>query len=68
MSFRTRPAGDASIAWIEAPSDPQRYGHDFYANLRALDASGCVEIVVEAPPDSAEWAAVRDRLTRARSR
>ena len=68
MSFRARPAGDASLAWIEAPSDPRRYGHDLYANLRALDASGCDEIVVEAPPDSAEWTAVRDRLTRARSR
>jgi len=68
MSFHTRPAGDASIAWIDAPSDPRRYGHDLYANLRVLDASGCDEILVEAPPDSAEWAAVHDRLRRARSR
>jgi L-threonylcarbamoyladenylate synthase len=68
MAFGARPAGDASLAWIQASPDPQRYGHDLYANLRALDASGCDEILVEAPPDSAEWSAVRDRLMRARSR
>jgi L-threonylcarbamoyladenylate synthase len=67
MSFRARPAGDASVAWIEASSNPLRYGHDLYANLRALDCSGCDEILVEEPPESAEWSAVRDRLTRARS-
>jgi L-threonylcarbamoyladenylate synthase len=67
MSFRSRPAGDASAAWIRAPSDPERYGHDLYANLRALDSSECEEILVEEPPSSAEWSAIRDRLTRARS-
>ena len=68
MSFGTRPEGDASLAWIQASSNPERYGHDLYANLRALDASGCDEIVVEEPPESAEWSAVRDRLRRARAR
>ncbi len=53
--------------WIEAPSDPVRYARNLYASLRALDASGCDEIAVEEPPASAEWAAVRDRLLRARS-
>ena len=67
MSFRARPAGDASALWIEAPSDPDRYGHDLYANLRTLDSSGCDEIVVEEPPASAKWTAIRDRLSRARS-
>lgn len=67
MSFRARPAGDASPIWIEAPSDPHRYGHDLYTNLRTLDSPGCDEIVVEEPPASAEWTAIRDRLSRARS-
>jgi L-threonylcarbamoyladenylate synthase len=53
--------------WIRASADPQRYARDLYSNLRALDASGCDEILVEEPPASAEWAAVRDRLARARS-
>lgn len=67
MAFRPRPAGDASAIWIEAPADPGRYGHDLYANLRALDSSACDEILVEEPPASAEWTAIRDRLSRARS-
>jgi L-threonylcarbamoyladenylate synthase len=67
MAFRPRPAGDASAIWIEAPVDPGRYGHDLYANLRALDSSARDEILVEEPPASAEWTAIRDRLNRARS-
>lgn len=67
MSFRARPAGAASVAWIQASSDPERYGHDLYANLRALDSSECNAILVEEPPASAEWSAIRDRLTRARA-
>jgi L-threonylcarbamoyladenylate synthase len=53
--------------WIEASRLPRRYGHDLYANLRALDLSGCNRILVEEPPGTREWAAIRDRLGRARS-
>jgi L-threonylcarbamoyladenylate synthase len=67
MAFRARPEGDASVIWIEASSDPQRYGHDLYANLRTLDSCGCGEILVEEPPASGQWTAIRDRLVRARS-
>jgi L-threonylcarbamoyladenylate synthase len=66
LSFRARPAGEKRAMWIRASADPQRYARDLYSNLRALDASGCDEILVEEPPASAEWAAVRDRLARAR--
>jgi len=67
LSFRSHPEGDMSTMWIEASRQPQQYGHDLYANLRALDSSGCDRILVEEPPDTLEWAAVRDRLTRAGS-
>ncbi len=67
MAFRPRPAGDASAIWIEMRADPGQYGHDLYANLRMLDASARDEILVEEPPRSAEWTAIRDRLNRARS-
>jgi L-threonylcarbamoyladenylate synthase len=67
LSFHPRPVGHAGALWIEASKNPQRYAHDLYANLRALDASGCHEILVEQPPESGEWSAVRDRLVRARS-
>ena len=67
MCFRVRPVGEKCAMWIRASTDPQRYARDLYSNLRALDASGCEEILVEEPPASAEWAAVRDRLARARA-
>ena len=60
------PSSAARVtSWITAPSDPQRYGHDLYANLRVLDASGAKRIVVEAPPVNPAWEAVNDRLGRA---
>ena len=51
--------------WLRMPRDPQAYAQRLYAALRELDTAGCERILVEAPPDSAEWAAVRDRLKRA---
>ncbi|MBK9115543.1 MAG: threonylcarbamoyl-AMP synthase [Betaproteobacteria bacterium] len=59
-----RPAAFGG-AWIAAPTDPARYAHDLYANLRALDASRAAAIAIEAVPDDAAWRAVRDRLERA---
>jgi L-threonylcarbamoyladenylate synthase len=67
LCFRARPVDEKCAMWISASADPQRYARDLYSNLRALDASGCDEILVEEPPAGAEWAAVRDRLARARS-
>lgn len=67
LCFRARPVGEKCTMWIKAFDDPQRYARDLYSNLRALDASGCDEILVEEPPADAEWAAVRDRLARASS-
>jgi len=51
--------------WLRMPRDPQAYAQRLYAALRELDSAGCERILVEAPPDQAEWAAVRDRLKRA---
>ncbi len=51
--------------WLRMPRDPQAYAQKLYAALRELDTAGCERILVEAPPDTAEWAAVRDRLVRA---
>ncbi len=53
------------LTWIAAPSDPAAYAHTLYANLRALDEAGCDTILVEQPPQSAEWMAINDRLLRA---
>jgi L-threonylcarbamoyladenylate synthase len=53
--------------WLRMPRDPQVYAKKLYGALRELDSAGCDEILVEAPPDTPEWAAVRDRLARAAS-
>ncbi len=65
LAFGDPPEGAQFEVWIEAPADPRRYGHDLYANLRALDASGADRILVESPPREPAWEAVNDRLDRA---
>ena len=47
------------------PGDPVGYGRALYASLRRVDAVGFDVILIEAPPDSEPWRAVRDRLQRA---
>ena len=51
--------------WIRMPREPAAYAHRLYAALRELDSAGCETILVEAPPETAEWEAIRDRLQRA---
>jgi L-threonylcarbamoyladenylate synthase len=65
LALREAPPSANVTSWIAADAEPARYGHDLYANLRKLDASGAKRIVVEAPPRTAEWEAVNDRLARA---
>lgn len=55
----------ASQRSIQAAEDARTYARDLYANLRALDQMGCEIILVENIPEGEEWAAIRDRLTRA---
>ena len=65
LGFGEAPPTANVTSWIGAEKDPARYGHDLYANLRTLDASGAKRIVVVAPPRDAPWEAVNDRLSRA---
>ncbi len=53
------------LIWIHADPDPVVFAHDMYAHLRTLDAAQTSVILVEAPPVTAPWAAVNDRLGRA---
>src|SRR5690606_17034807 len=48
--------------WLRMPRDPDAYAQRLYSSLRELDSAQCAEILVEAPPQAPEWAAVRDRL------
>ena len=51
--------------WRDVPADAAGYGRALYAELRVLDASQVDLILVESPPDQAEWQAINDRLRRA---
>jgi L-threonylcarbamoyladenylate synthase len=51
--------------WLRMPREPEAYAKRLYAALRELDTADCEQILVEAPPEAPEWAAVRDRLQRA---
>jgi L-threonylcarbamoyladenylate synthase len=51
--------------WLRMPREPKAYAQRLYAALRELDTAECQEILIEAPPESPEWSAVRDRLKRA---
>ena len=51
--------------WLRMPRAADAYAQRLYAALRELDEAGCEAILVEAPPDTPEWVAVRDRLKRA---
>jgi len=47
------------------PADAREYAADLYAALHRLDDAGAATILVQPPPPTEDWLAVRDRLTRA---
>jgi L-threonylcarbamoyladenylate synthase len=47
------------------PHDAEAFARAIYAELHRCDEAGAEWIVVEAPPDLAEWSAIADRLRRA---
>jgi len=59
-------AAAGSTALLHAmPALPADYARELYAALRAQDTAGVDLIVVETPPATPDWAAIRDRLLRA---
>jgi L-threonylcarbamoyladenylate synthase len=50
---------------IQMPADPRAYAAVLYERLHAADAQGWDWIALERPPDTEQWAAIRDRLERA---
>jgi L-threonylcarbamoyladenylate synthase len=47
------------------PHDIQGFARTLYAELHQCDEAGAHLIIIETPPDSPEWQAIRDRLNRA---
>jgi len=62
---RARRLREENLLVEVLPADPAGFAARLYDVLHALDASGLDRIVVELPPESTEWTAVRDRLLRA---
>ena len=62
---RRAPGAALHVRWIQLPESAAAFGHDLYARLREADALGGAILLIERPPETAEWEAVNDRLRRA---
>lgn len=51
--------------WLELSSNPKQYAHDLYAALRNADQAGAKKIYIEMVPETQEWVAIQDRLSKA---
>ncbi|HVK12852.1 MAG TPA: L-threonylcarbamoyladenylate synthase [Gemmataceae bacterium] len=59
------PAAGVPGEVVALPADPAGYAARLYAALHDLDALNLDRVLIEEPPATPEWLAVRDRLTRA---
>lgn len=50
---------------VTMPATAAAYARQLYATVRSVDAGDYAAIYIELPPESPEWLAVRDRITRA---
>jgi len=57
--------GSGDCTYLSMPGQPDEYARILYATLRRLDSSGFDHLLLEIPPDTMPWLAVRDRLRRA---
>jgi L-threonylcarbamoyladenylate synthase len=64
----SRKALREDIVTHQMPQSLSEYAASLYAVLRHADAGGYSWIVVDAPPENAQWEAVTDRLKRAAAR
>ena len=72
---RELPGREGAYLWMESagftarsvrmPREPRAYAARLYRVLHELDAENWPWIAVEAPPDTAAWEGIRDRLGRA---
>ena len=65
LAIDRTPARSAAQHWEAMPANPADYAHRLYAGLRRLDQLNLTRILVQQPPETAEWAAINDRLRRA---
>lgn len=58
-------AASRDLVVVPMPPDPDAFAARLYATLHALDQRPLDRIVIDAPPNTEPWRAVRDRLGRA---
>lgn len=58
-------AGSRNLVIVPMPDSPDEFASQIYAMLHGLDQRGLDRIVVDPPPTTEPWRAVRDRLARA---
>ena len=63
-----RLAASRDLVVVPMPADAAGFAARLYATLHALDQRQLDRIVIEQPPDTEDWRAVHDRLSRAASR
>jgi L-threonylcarbamoyladenylate synthase len=59
------PSGTRFVRVSVIPHDAEAFARAIYAELHRCDEEGAGAIIVEAPPDSPDWRALKDRLRRA---
>jgi L-threonylcarbamoyladenylate synthase len=59
------PSGEGFGRVSVIPHDAAAFARAIYAELHQCDEAGAALIVVEAPPDTAEWHPIADRLRKA---
>jgi L-threonylcarbamoyladenylate synthase len=52
------------VTTIAMPMSADRYATQLYSALHMLDDLGVERIIVDLPPDTDDWLAIRDRLRR----
>jgi L-threonylcarbamoyladenylate synthase len=65
LALGVTPDPGGFMAWQSLPEEPAAYARGLYAALRALDTVGARRILVQRPPGTPAWSAIRDRLDRA---
>src|SRR5262245_56968775 len=65
LRFGVAAEAPAAVRVVVMPEEPAAFAARLYAELHRLDDETLDRLVVELPPDRAEWLAVRDRLRRA---
>lgn len=65
MAFSDPISCSSVISWKQLSENPAECARQLYATMRELDSSGADYIIVEEPPELAEWMGILDRLRRA---